>query len=47
VIVENIDELALCADTIGYELLCKFGGLMNHKYIENGQVVSVHTRELF
>lgn len=43
----TIDELALNANTIGYELLCRFGGLMNHKYISNGEVVSTHTRELF
>jgi alanine racemase len=42
-----IDELALNANTIGYELLCRFGGLMNHKYISNGQVISIHTHELF
>ena len=47
VIAGKIDELALSAQTIGYELLCKFGGLMNHKYISGGQVVSTHKRELF
>ena len=43
----GIDELASNARTIGYELLCKFGGLMNHKYISDKQVISTHRRELF
>jgi alanine racemase len=43
----SVDELAQNARTIGYELMCKFGGLMNHKYILNGQVISFHKRELF
>ena len=47
VIIKDIDELAMNASTIGYELICRFGGLMNHKYISNGQVISIHTHELF
>jgi alanine racemase len=47
VIIKDIDELALNANTIGYELICRFGGLMNHKYISNGQVISIHNHELF
>jgi len=46
-LAESIDELALKAGTIGYELLCKFGGLMNRKYISNGNTVGVSRRELF
>jgi alanine racemase len=43
----KIDDLAQNARTIGYELLCKFGGLMNHKYILNGKELLVYKRELF
>jgi alanine racemase len=46
-LAESIDELALKAGTIGYELLCKFGGLMNRKYIFGGQTVGVSRRELY
>ncbi|MCL1948111.1 MAG: alanine racemase [Chitinivibrionia bacterium] len=47
VYIIGIDELAINAKTIGYELLCKFGGLMNHKYISGKQVISTQKRELF
>jgi len=47
VIIEKIDELALNARTVGYELLCKFGGLMDHKYISDKRIITTHKRELF
>jgi len=43
----GIDELALNARTIGYELLCKFGAAMNHRYISGSRTVKFHERELF
>jgi len=43
----TIDELAINVRTIGYELLCKFGGLMNRKYISGSKTVGVSKRELY
>ena len=43
----TIDELAIKSGTIGYELLCKFGGLMNRKYISDGKTAEVSVRELY
>jgi len=43
----SIDELALNARTIGYELLCKFGASMNHKYVSGSRTIAFHERDLF
>ena len=38
------DELALKAETIGYELLCSFGAHLTKTYVKNGKVVSSQER---
>lgn len=43
----SIDELAINAGTIGYELLCKFGVSLNHRYISGSRAVVYRERELF
>ncbi|MGM0444608.1 MAG: alanine racemase [Fibrobacterota bacterium] len=43
----SMDDLALKAGTIGYELLCRFGTSLRRVYYRKGKVRTTHERNLF
>lgn len=43
----SVDSLAVRADTIGYEVLCRFGQGLRREYLRNGAIISSDERSIF
>lgn len=43
----SVDSLAVYANTIGYEVLCRFGQGLRREYLRNGTIISSDERSIF